>query len=156
MTHYLFDLLFMCRVKDVSLVLFQLFLVYFVLLKVQKFLKITFFSLSKRKSVKKLTQLSTKISKFSYFSFTFKLNGKKKMPLKNIVWRRELQEKFCWRRDLIWGELKIIQQKKGGLTRKGWRKNWGVYDPQKNYGVGYGWVDFRLSIFIVNWESYPP
>ena len=101
LTHYLFDLLFMRRVKDVSLVLFQLFLVYFVLLKVQKFLKITFFSLSKRKSVKKLTQLSTKISKFSYFSFTFKLNGKKKMPLKNIVWRRELQEKFCWRRDLI-------------------------------------------------------
>ena len=111
----------MRRVKDVSLVLFQLFLVYFVLLKVQKFLKITFFSLSKRKSVKKLTQLSTKISKFSYFSFTFKLNGKKKMPLKNSL-EKGVTRKILLEERLDLRGIENNSTKKGGVDKKGVEK----------------------------------
>ena len=46
-------------------------------------------SLFKSKSVQKLTQVSIKISKISYFCFTFKLKLKKKAPLKNLVWIEE-------------------------------------------------------------------
>ena len=49
-------------------------------------------SLFKRKSVLKLTQVSTKISKIGCFPFTFKLNEKKKMPLKKLVWRVAVTE----------------------------------------------------------------
>ena len=50
-------------------------------------------SLFKRKNVQKLTQVSIKISKISYFSFSFKLNEKKKVALKNVVWKGKLQKK---------------------------------------------------------------
>ena len=39
--------------------------------------------------------MSIKIFKISYFSFTFKLNEKKKAPLKNIIWKEgEVTRKF--------------------------------------------------------------
>ena len=34
-----------------------------------------------------LSEENFKISKIAYFSFTFKLNEKKKVPLKTFVWR---------------------------------------------------------------------
>ena len=36
--------------------------------------------------------MSIKISKIGYFPFTFKLNEKKKMPLKKLVWRVTVTE----------------------------------------------------------------
>ena len=59
-----------------------MFVAYFVLLKV--FLIVFYFinSLFKRKSEYKLTQVSIEISKTSYFYFSFKLNEKKKVPLR--------------------------------------------------------------------------
>ena len=39
--------------------------------------------------------MSTKISKTSYFSFTFKLNEKKEVPLKKFSLERGLQEVFA-------------------------------------------------------------
>ena len=83
-----------------------IFLAYFVLLKV--FLVVIYFinNLFKFKSVYELTQVSIKISKISYFSFSFQLNEKKK-PLKKYDLQRGrgrgraggrgLQESFCWR-----------------------------------------------------------
>lgn len=99
-------------------------LVYFVLLKVQKFLKITFFSLSKRKSVKKLTQLSTKISKFSYFSFTFKLSGKKKVPLKKYSLEKGVTRKILLEEGLNLRGIENISKKNGGegVDKKGVEK----------------------------------
>ena len=66
-----------------------MFFAYFVLLKV--FLVVFYFIISL--FVQKLKEKSIKKSKISYFSFTFKLNEKKKVPLKNMVWREELQKK---------------------------------------------------------------
>ena len=40
--------------------------------------------------------MSIKISKISYV-FTFKLNEKKKAPLKNCFGEEGLQENFCWK-----------------------------------------------------------
>ena len=75
----------------------------------------------------KITQVSIEISKMIHFSFTFKLNEKRKVLLKNIIWRGMLQGNICWRgevRSLI--EVFKIFQKEVDLTRKEWRKNWGV------------------------------
>ena len=68
--------------------------------------------------------MSTKISKTSYFSFTFKLNEKKEVPLKKFSLER-LQEVFAG--GVVWsliGGWKYFE-KKGGLKRKGWRKTRG-------------------------------
>ena len=61
--------------------------------------------------------MSIKTSKIGRFSITFQLNEKKKVPLKkNSFGEGGLHENFCW---------KGIENnsKKGGLTRKGWRKS---------------------------------
>ena len=59
-----------------------MFLAYFVLLKVILIVLYFINSLFKKKSVRKLTQMTTKISKIGYFSFDLKLKNKKKKPLK--------------------------------------------------------------------------
>ena len=71
-----------------------MFLAHFVLLKV--FLIVFYFinSLFKRKTVWKITQVSIKISKISYFSFSLKLNEKKKVPLKNYGLDRGVTRKL--------------------------------------------------------------
>ena len=67
--------------------------------------------------------MSIKIPKISYFSFAFKLNQKNKVPLKNIVWRGGLQEKFGWRREgLMFNRGLKIFEKRADLIRKGRRK----------------------------------
>ena len=45
--------------------------------------------------------MGTKISKTSYFSFTFKLNEKKEVPLKKFSLERGVTGSFCWRGGLI-------------------------------------------------------
>ena len=52
----------------------------------EKFLMVLSFinSLFKRKSVHKLAQVSIKISKISYFSFSFKVNRKEKSAIKKL------------------------------------------------------------------------
>ena len=89
-----------------------IFLAYFVLLKV--FLVVIYFinNLFKFKSVYELTQVSIKISKISYFSFSFKLNEKKKVALKNVVWKGKLQREVGW--SLTEGEGVGRILKKGG------------------------------------------
>ena len=67
-------------------------LAYFVTLKAILIVFYFINSLFKRKNV---TQVSIKISKICNFSFSFKPNDKKKVPLKNMVWRGRLEEKFC-------------------------------------------------------------
>ena len=72
----LFDLLFTSRLKDVASPVF--FTYFFSLFRFTKsFLTVIYFSnsLFKRKNVQKLTQMS-------YFSFSFKLNEQRKVPLK--------------------------------------------------------------------------
>ena len=59
-----------------------MFLAYFVLLKVILIVLYFINSLFKKKSVRKLTQMTIKISKIGYFSFDLKLKNKKKKPLK--------------------------------------------------------------------------
>ena len=59
-----------------------MFLAYFVLLKVILIVLYFINSLFKKKSVRKLTQMTIKISKIGYFSFNLKLKNKKKKPLK--------------------------------------------------------------------------
>ena len=66
-----------------------MFLAYFALLKYLLILPYFNNSLFTRKSVLKLTQVSIKISKISYFSFTSKLIEKKK-----LVWRVGITRKF--------------------------------------------------------------
>ena len=77
------------------------------------------YSLFKRKGLQKLTQVSIIISKMSYFSFTFTLNGKKKVLFKSMIWRGG---------GLFLIELLEIFQKEalrtpGGFDKKRWRKN---------------------------------
>ena len=55
-------------------------------------------SLFKRKSVLKLMQVSIKVFKITYFSFSFKLKEKKKVPLKNMVWREWVTRKYLIKR----------------------------------------------------------
>ena len=59
-----------------------MFLAYLVLLKVILIVLYFINSLFKKKSVRKLTQMTIKISKIGYFSFDLKLKNKKKKPLK--------------------------------------------------------------------------
>ena len=48
-------------------------------------------------SFKKLTQMRIKISRISYFSFSFKLNNKKKVSLKMLALRGVYKKNVCWR-----------------------------------------------------------
>ena len=59
-----------------------MFLAYFVLLKVILIVLYFINSLFMKKSVRKLKQMTIKISKIGYFSFNLKLKNKKKKPLK--------------------------------------------------------------------------
>ena len=87
------------------------------------------YSLFKRKGLQKLTQVSIIISKMSYFSFTFTLNGKKKVLFKSMIWRGGVTRKYFWRGGgLFLIELLEIFQKEalrtpGGFDKKRWRKN---------------------------------
>ena len=75
-------------------VIFHLCLAYVVF---KKFFWIVFYfinSLFKRKIVYKLAQMGIKISKNSYFSFSFKLNGKNKALLKKYGLDRVVTRKF--------------------------------------------------------------
>ena len=68
--------------------------------------------------------MSAKTSKFRYFSFTFKLNNKKKVPLKNFGLERKYSRKLLLEGSLIFiGGLEIFQKK--GLDKKGQRKSRG-------------------------------
>ena len=84
---------------------------FFILLKA--FLIVLHFinSLFKRKSVQTLKQMSITRTKISYFSFSFKLNEKKKVLLKNMVWTGGLQETFCWRGLMFNRGLEIFQKR---------------------------------------------
>ena len=133
-----------------------MFLAYFVLLK--SFLILFYFinSLFKRKRVWKLTQESIKMSKYSYFSFSFKLNEKKKAPLKKYGLERGggVTRKFLLEGGLIFNrELQIknreILQKEGGLTRKGGRKRNYETIPQRNYVASPS-----MKTYYLNLKSY--
>ena len=84
--------------------------------------------------------------KISNFSFTFKLNNKKKVPLKKFGFEKGIG---------------IIFNKKGSgevgevLTRKGWWKNRSEgCDPQGNYGCDHchrlgtekGWIPNKVAV----------
>ena len=66
--------------------------------------------------------MSIKISKISYFSLTFKLNEKKKVPLRNEYGRKREGYKKMFAGGgieyLIWG-WKYLKKKGGGLEKKG-------------------------------------
>ena len=59
-----------------------MFLAYFVLLKVILIVLHFINSLFKKKSVRKLTQMTIKMPKIGYFSFNLMLKNNKKKPLK--------------------------------------------------------------------------
>ena len=69
-----------------------MFLVYFVLLKG---ILIVFYYFDSLFSFKKLTQMRIKISRISYFSFSFKLNNKKKVSLKMLALRGVYKKMFA-------------------------------------------------------------
>ena len=71
-----------------------MFLVYFVLLKS---ILIVFYYFDSLFSLKKLTQMRIKISRISYFSFSFKLNEKKESVVKKYGLERGLPENVCYR-----------------------------------------------------------
>ena len=91
---FLFYLLVMCTRKDV--VSLAIFTHGFSLFRLIKFKSVLFYinSLFKRKRVLKLTQEIIKIPKVSYFSFSFKLNEKKKMPFKKYGMERKGYKKI--------------------------------------------------------------
>ena len=97
--------------------------------------------------------MSIKISKISYFSFTFKLNEKKKLLLKKLVWWGELQGNFCWRGDLIfnrrggWKSFRKIGGVGGRLDKKGVeKKKRGSCDPQRNgVSCAMSWSSMKLT-----------
>ena len=86
----------------------------FIQLKVSFMVSYFIKSSFKRESVWKLTQLTIKKSKISNFSFTFKLNNNKKMPLKNFGLERRIENISPPKRE--WG------QGGGGLDKKGVKK----------------------------------
>ena len=131
----LFDLLLSYRLKDVSLALFDL---RFQLISFyQTFFVMVFYfikSLSKSKSVQKLIKESIKMSKVSYFSVSFKLNKKNKVPLKYMICRGEVTRNFLLEEGLIFNRGLEIIQKKGRLYKKGVERKQGGRDPRRNYG----------------------
>ena len=76
--------------------------------------------------------MNIKISRIRYFSFSFKLNEKKKVALKLMVWRRGVTRKFLLEGgfDLQWEGWKYFKEM-GELTRKGRGKIDGGCDPQR-------------------------
>ena len=78
----------------------------------------------------KLTQVSIKISQISCFSFSFKLNNKKKVPLEKYGLERGLQKNFTG--EGVDNSYGIWNRE--GLTRNEWGKIEGGYDPQRNHG----------------------
>ena len=91
--------------------------------------------------------MDIKISKISYFSFIFKLNEKRKVPLKNMVCRGGLQETFCLRSSLMFNRELEIFQKRAGLTRVS------RFDTQRNYGKVSDWETFNLHCLIPETHS---
>ena len=77
-----------------------------------------FYFLNSLLSVWKLTELSIKLFKIKYFSFTFKLNEKKKVLLKMGFGDRDYKEIVSvgggW---YLIGEMEMFLKR--GLTRKG-------------------------------------
>ena len=83
---------------------------------------ITISSLFTRKSVEMLTQVSIKIPKISYFSFTFRLNEK---YCKKMVRRGGYKETFARGGEGVWssiGWLEIFPKKNRWLDTKGMEK----------------------------------
>ena len=103
-------------------------------------------SLFKRKSVEKLTQVNIKVSKISYYSFNFKLNEKKKVPLKTWVGEGKLNENFCWRGLMFNRKVGNISKNGGeGLQKKGVGKNRGVATLKETMTIvpeSKQWVNF--------------
>ena len=75
--------------------------------------------------------MSIKISRISYFSFGFQLDEKKKVLLKKFGLERGLTTKYLLESGLIFNRGFGNISKKGGLTRKGWRKKTGRLRPSK-------------------------
>ena len=74
--------------------------------------------------------MNIKISRIRYFSFSFKLNEKKKVALKLMVWRRGVTRKFLLEGGggvlYSMGRLEILKRN-GGINKKGEGKNrWGL------------------------------
>ena len=90
--------------------------------------------------------MSIKIFKIRYFSFTFKLNEKNKVLLK--IWFGEGGYKKIVVGEGVWCFISGLEmfQKKGGLTKKGWRKKEGGCNKQINY---YGYAQ-KLRICWLN------
>ena len=65
--------------------------------------------------------MSTEIFKISYFSFTLKLNAKKKLPLKIS----DLERRGC-KKIFAGGGVMFHKGGEGGLARREWFKNFGV------------------------------
>ena len=80
------------------------------------------YSLFKRKGLQKLTQVSIIISKMSYFSFTFTLNGKKKVLFKSMIWRGGVTRKYL----LEGGGGAIFNRVVGNISKRGSQNSWGV------------------------------
>ena len=86
-------------------------------------------SLFERKKSIEVKKRKCKISRVSNFSFSFKLN-KKRMPLKNIAWRREVTRTFLLEECLIFNKgVGNISKKGGGSTIEG------GHDPQRNHSA---------------------
>ena len=106
--------------------------------------------------------MSIKIFKMCYF--TFKLNERKIMWLKKVlVSKGGFEKKFSWRGCLMynWGVGNV--PKKEDLTRKGWRKIEGNYDPQRSlwyiYALWYIYFFgvssfFRNILFLLGWSFH--
>ena len=83
------------------------------------------YSLFKRKGLQKLTQVSIIISKMSYFSFTFTLNGKKKVLFKSMIWRGGVTRKY-----LLEGGGSIFNRVVGNISKRGSQNSWGVWQKK--------------------------
>ena len=89
----LFELLFTCRLKCYITCYFSLIFLCYI------------DSLFKGKIVQKLTQMRIKISRISYFSFSFKLNEKKESVVKKYGLERGLQENVCYKGVVAFKEI---------------------------------------------------
>ena len=111
--------------------------------------------------------MSIKISKISYFSFTFKLNEKKKDPLKKFDLERGVTWKFWLEVAFIYSSwVGNISKKRWAWPERGQEKLGGLWPSKKLWGYSYtysiysllktlGFSDVQIFIFSTTVNSWP-
>ena len=104
--------------------------------------------------VKKCIKESSKVAKVRYFSFSVKVNRRKRAVKKIWFGGCVLQEDFCWEGFVFNRGLEIFLNGGGDVTRKGWEKIERGFDPQRNFDTSATAIYHTFANPILDFEDF--